>query len=192
MRRRRPGRPGSDPEDRIAHGDLLELREWSRGVDREVRARTRCELQVALEYRCALARRHLDEPDRLAVTVVQHRVAAGCLDVLDPVGAGAEHRHEVTRALVVRDDHGQLYRLAAAATPHLECARLVRSHAAFEYGGPAVVDLARQPVGPAACVKPAIHVHVSHPCPTPELIVVLMPARVIRWSPRISLGGALT
>jgi hypothetical protein len=162
-RRRRRGRPGSDPENRIAHGDLLELRERGRRVDREVGTRARCELEVALEYRCALARRHFNEPDRLAVTVVQHGFAAGCLDVLDPVGARTEHRHEIARTLVVGYDYRQLDRLAAAATTDLERARLMRPRAVFEYGCPPVVDLARQPVGLTACIKPAIDVHLYHP-----------------------------
>jgi hypothetical protein len=159
MRRRRRGRPGSNPEDRIAHGDLLELGERRVLAHWEVRPRTGRELEVALQDRRTLARRHLDQADRLAVAVVQDGLAACGLHVGDPAGACPEHRHEIAAALVVGDDDWQSDRLAAVAALDFERAGLIRAGSAREQRRPGMVDLACQPVRPAACVEPAIHVH---------------------------------
>lgn len=93
-----------DVEDREPVRDPREFLQWRPPVHRKEGPGSRCPQQVGAEDGRTVAGVHLVEADNLMPSVPRHCAAVRRTDVAHPVGALAEHRHQVALTLVVRDD----------------------------------------------------------------------------------------
>jgi hypothetical protein len=115
--------------------DRLELCERCPRVDGNVRAGSRCKLQVALQYRRTDCWGDLLEPHGFATAVAEYRMPARRPDISDPVDALAKHRHDVALALVVGHNDRKRAQLSRPPPPHLQSVK------AGANGGPPHIHL---------------------------------------------------
>jgi hypothetical protein len=83
---------GSDAKDRVPAGDALELRQRDARIDRDVRAGTGSDGQVAAQHGGAEAGVDLREADVFAASVPQYRPAVRRAYVVDPRGTCRQRR----------------------------------------------------------------------------------------------------
>ena len=79
-----------DPEDRVLRGDRLERLDGLMPVDRDMRTASGHPLDLLLDHRRPLIRRHLEESDRTRPELPQGRATSRCTHIPEPI-ALAEH-----------------------------------------------------------------------------------------------------